>query len=226
MNYEEALPQEFEEELAKCPVAYLPWGALEWHGQHLPLGLDSLKAHTLCQLVADTVGGIVVPPVWCGFSTLAENGLPHTLEFRRDTVMLLLREYLEQLAKVGFKLIVVLTGHYGPKHVAALVEAANTFTLSGAYPDAVIWVLPEYELARKLGYHGDHAAKWETSIMMRLRPELVKIERLDDAAALEGIGGEDPRGSASTELGAQAVRAIVDNLSRRVAEFIESRSER
>lgn len=222
MNYEEALPQEFEEELARTPVAYLPWGALEWHGRHLPLGLDSLKAHSLCELVASTVGGIVVPPVWCGFSTLAENGFPHTLEFRSDTVMLLLREYLEQLARIGFRLIVVLTGHYGTEHVAALVEAANTFTASGDYPGTVVWVLPEYELARGLGYNGDHAAKWETSLMMRLRPELVKIERLDDNTASEGIYGEDPRSGASADLGTRAVDEIVANLSRRVSESLAS----
>lgn len=222
MNYEGSLPKEFGEELSRAPVAYLPWGALEWHGRHLPLGLDALKAHRLCELVADRAGGIVVPPVWCGFSTLAENGLPYTLEFGRDTVMLLLKEYLEQLAMVGFNLVVVLTGHYGPKHVAALVEAANTFTVSGRHSETVVWVLPEYELARELGYHGDHAAKWETSILMHLRPELVEIERLDDRTATEGIYGEDPRRSASCELGAQVVERIVEHLSCRVAEFLGS----
>jgi creatinine amidohydrolase len=173
-------------------------------------------------MVADQAGGIVVPPVWCGFSTLADNGLPYTLEFGRDTVMLLLKEYLEQLAMVGFKLVVVLTGHYGPKHVAALVEAANTFTVSGRLAQTVVWVLPEYELARELGYHGDHAAKWETSILMHLRPELVDMERLDDRTATEGIYGEDPRRSANSELGAQVVESIVEHLSGRVAKFLRS----
>ena len=86
---------------------------------------------------------------------MAENGLPYTLEFGRDTVRLLLQEYLEQLATVGSKLVVVLTGHYGSKHVAALVEAANTFTVSGRHSQTVVWVMPEYELARELGYQGN-----------------------------------------------------------------------
>lgn len=222
MNYEVALPKEFGEELARAPVAYLPWGALEWHGRHLPLGLDALKAHRLCELVAARAGGIVIPPVWCGHSTLAEDGLPYTLEFSRNAVMLLLEEYLAQLAAVGFRLVVVLTGHYGPKHVSALVEAANTFTLFGRHPDTTVWVLPEYELARDLGYRGDHAARWETSILMHLRPDLVEIERLDDRTATEGIIGEDPRTTASEELGAKAVERIVENLSRRVTAFLSS----
>jgi creatinine amidohydrolase/Fe(II)-dependent formamide hydrolase-like protein len=134
--------------------------------------------------------------------------------------MLLLEEYLTQLAAVGFKLVVVLTGHYGPKHVAALVEAANSFTLFGRYSDTIVWVIPEYELARDLGYRGDHAARWETSILMHLRRDLVDIERLDDRTATEGIGGEDPRTTASEELGATVVERIVENLSRRVTEFL------
>ena len=58
----------------------------------------------------------------------SHGGFPLTLEFKRETVMQLLTEYLEQLSDVGFKLIVVLSGHYGPPHIAALVEAANLFT--------------------------------------------------------------------------------------------------
>lgn len=190
--------------------------------QRLSPKTDDSTAHspaTEPELVADQIGGFVVPPVWCGFSTLANDGFPYTLEFGRDIVVLLLQEYLDQLAMVGLKLGVVLTGHYGPKHVAALVEAANTFAVFGHHSETVVWVPPEYELARELGYHGDHAARWETSLLMRLRPELVDIGRLDDRAAAEGIGGEDLRGSTGNELEAQVVERIVENLSLRVAHF-------
>ena len=81
-------------------------------------------------------------------------------------------------------------------------------------------MLPEYEPARGLGYHGDHTAKWETSILMHLRPGLVDIERLDEGTATEGIYGEDPRRSASSYLGARVVERIVAHLSCKVAEFL------
>jgi len=38
--YSELTPQEFRERLAQAPIAYLPLGTLEWHGEHLPLGAD------------------------------------------------------------------------------------------------------------------------------------------------------------------------------------------
>ncbi len=65
------------------------------------------------------------------------------------------------------------------------------------------------------GFTSDHAAKWETSILWRLRPEWVDIYKLpkDTAAPLEGVGGDDPRLHASRDLGRAAVDAIARDLS-------------
>jgi len=225
MQYEELLPAEFNAILQKAPVAYLPWAALEWHGYHMALGNDGLKAHGILQRVSEKTGGVVLPPVWCGFDTLkldSHGGFPLTLEFKRETVMQLLTEYLEQLSDIGFKLIVVLSGHYGPPHIAALVEAANLFTIWQTQRQTRVWIIPEYDLVTDLGYRGDHAAKWETAILMHLRPELVDLTRLDDSTAGEagGILGEDPRQSATPELGGRIVDAIVHRLSERVEKYL------
>lgn len=226
MHYEELLPAEFNEILQTTPVAYLPWGALEWHGHHMALGNDGLKAHGILSRIADEAGGVVLPPVWCGFDTLkldSHGQFPLTLEFRRQTVMQLLTEYLEQLSDIGFKLVVVLSGHYGPPHIAALVEAANLFTIWRKERQTRVWIIPEYDLVTDLNYRGDHAAKWETAILMYLRPDLVDISRLDDSTAGEngGILGEDPRSSATPELGAYIVSAIVQRLANRVQKYLE-----
>ncbi len=228
MRYEELLPAEFEAVLKAAPVAYLPWGALEWHGYHLALGLDSLKAHAIAERVANHTGGIVLPPVWCGYNTMKDfGGFPLTLEFRRTTVMQLLTEYLEQLSDIGFKLVVVVCGHYGPPHIAALVEAATSFTIWQPQRNTRVWILPDNDLVTDLGYHGDHAAKWETSILMALRPELVEIDRLDDtsAGAAGGILGEDPRAGASSQQGAAILDAIVERLAARVTRFLSAGHE-
>lgn len=226
MRYTELMPEEFEAVMRDTPVAYLPWGALEWHGYHMPMGVDGMKAEAILQRVADKTGGVVLPAVWCGYDTLAieKNGaFPFTLEFKRDTIKQLLTDYLEQLSDVGFKLIVVLTSHYGPPHTAALIEAANLFTIWETERDTRVWVIPENELGLHEGYRGDHAAKWETTIMMHLRPDLVKMERLSDetAGAKGGILGEDPRGVASAELGEHIVGVIVDRLAERVQRYLK-----
>jgi creatinine amidohydrolase/Fe(II)-dependent formamide hydrolase-like protein len=119
-------------------------------------------------------------------------------------------------------LIVVLSGHYGPPHIAALVEAANLFTIWQTQRQTRVWIIPEYDLVTDLGYRGDHAAKWETAILMYLRPELVDLSRLDDRTSGEagGILGEDPRQTATPELGGQIVDAIVERLSQRVGKYL------
>ena len=67
VRFEEMLPHEMEAAVAAFPVAYVPFGSLEWHGKHLPLGNDTLKAHLLLCQVAERYGGVVVPPTYWGF---------------------------------------------------------------------------------------------------------------------------------------------------------------
>ena len=109
---------------------------------------------------------------------------------------------------------ILVTGHYGSPHVNALKAVAERV---GRRTKARIWVLPEYELTKEdIGYRGDHAAKWETSLLMHLRPELVDMSQqpTDPQAKLEGVGGEDPRFQASPELGRTAAEAIEERLAK------------
>jgi len=61
IRFEEMLPDELKKEMRKHPVVYLPLGTLKWHGRHLALGNDAIKAHQLCCLIAEKAGGVVVP---------------------------------------------------------------------------------------------------------------------------------------------------------------------
>jgi len=225
IDYENLLPREFNQILEATPVAYLPWGALEWHGEHMALGNDGLKAQAILRRVAQAAGGIVLPPVWCGYWTMQwqiHGGFPLTLEFRRETVQQLLAEYIQQLSAIGFKLIVVLSGHYGSEHMKALRETAEQETKQANYRGPEVWILADHDLVHDLGYTGDHAAKWEMSILMHLYPELVDMSRLNDenAGRSGGILGEDPRSTASEQSGSEIVTAIVDRLVRRVKQAL------
>jgi len=215
MRYARALPIELGDELARKPVAYVPWGALEWHGEHLALGQDALKVERICDLTAERAGGVVLPMLFIGYRTMQVHGMPYTLEFSRELVKATFLELMKQLELVGFKVVVVLCGHYGQSHLAAVAEAAEEYSKTGR---AKVLALPEYALVEDMGYRGDHAAKWETSIFSSLYPELVNMQRLprDLNTPLRGIMGEDPRLHASRELGAKTVSAIVERLAQRV----------
>jgi len=191
------------------PIAYLPFGTLEWHGLHLALGNDAVKAHDLCLRVAEKAGGVVVPATYW-----AIGGMPHpwTARFDASLIEKLFYAIFEQMAHVGFKVVIAVTGHYGMEQFCALKRAASDFMLRS---NLIIAPLPEYEVAYEKGYHGDHAAKWETSILWALRPELVNLSWLGENLQQppEGVGGEDPRVHASRQLGEEVVNYMVERLS-------------
>ena len=70
----EALAKEF-------PVIYVPFGLIEWHGRHLPLGNDSLKAHGILVKCAEKYGGVVYPPIWFHSDFRQEFLVPVLTEF-------------------------------------------------------------------------------------------------------------------------------------------------
>ncbi len=106
-----------------------------------------------------------------------------------------------------------ITGHYGIEQFYTLKRAAREFMYKS---NLMVAPMPEYEVAFEKGYRGDHAAKWETSILWALRPELVDMSRLSKnlEGPLEGVGGDDPRAHASKELGEGVVSHIVNRLSK------------
>jgi len=210
VRYEELLPHEMEEIIKDKPIAYLPFGTLEWHGLHLALGNDAVKAYELCLRVAEKAGGVIVPATYW-----AIGGMPHPWTTRLDAQLIerLFYAIFEQMAHVGFKVVVAMTGHYGIEQFYTLKKAACEFMHRS---NLVVAPMPEYEVAFEKGYRGDHAAKWETSILWALRPELVDVSRLSKNLdePLEGVGGEDPRVYASKELGEEVISHMVDQLSK------------
>jgi len=60
------LPWQLREAMAARPVVYIPLGTIEWHCEHLPVGLDALTAHGVCLGAAKADGGIVLPPLYYG----------------------------------------------------------------------------------------------------------------------------------------------------------------
>jgi len=218
-RYEELRPDQIEAILDETGVAYLPWGALEWHGPHAAIGLDALKIHHLALRCAEVTGGVVLPVVYAGYQTMKPHaGFKHTVEVPAEVIHGLANAYLDQLADEGFRLAVLMMGHYGPEHVRNIRFACENWP---RYRDPgtgmKVWAFPEPEVIAEDGYRGDHAAAYEVSLLMYFRPDLVDLSRLPqdgelDARAL-GIGGEDPRTKASAEYGKELCDAIVKRVS-------------
>jgi creatinine amidohydrolase/Fe(II)-dependent formamide hydrolase-like protein len=131
--------------------------------------------------------------------------LPVTAAFLKH----LLLTTLSGLERVGFRASILATGHTCRQQRDLMRTIAQEYAGS-----MVVYGTDDMEWANDLDFSSDHAAKWETSILWYLYPELVDIYQLpkDAAVPLEGVGGDDPRLYASRELGKSAVRAIARDL--------------
>jgi len=234
-KYEEMTPGEFTEAVNKTPIFIVPTGLLEWHGDHLPLGQDALKAYGICLRVADKLGGGIVLPLnyWGrpGFSTYVG-----TLTFSDGLIRSLFWELFEQLRKVGAKIILVVTGHYGPCQVDCLKGIADDF--NKCHPDICVIAQPEYEGVLIDGeVPADHAGKFETSMFWRMYPELVQMDKFR-IGKIEVPTYNDPpqnhyresplwewkedlRKTASPELGERTIVMIVDHIVAKVKDKLE-----
>lgn len=204
-------PREIEEARAACSTIFQPLGTIEWHGVHNVAGVDAVKAHALCVRAARKGGGVVAPSLYGGVGGMNE---PHTfiMDPEDDVFSKLLRPWLEQLcremARDGFRAIIILTGHYGAAQQVVVRETAVRMSRALAIP---VLGTPEYWLALDEGYMGDHAAWGETSLMMHLFPDTVDLSRLGKPP-YQGVGGRDPKES-SAEDGRRLTETIVSRLA-------------
>ena len=245
-RYERLRPAQIVEAREACPVAYLPIGTIEWHGVHNPVGLDTLKIHALLIKCAEASGGLVFPPLYYGENreqALMEANSPDREQIARgmklppssfapgymvEPVSAQNRSYhnllihmFHQIKSLGFKVLVVGAGHYPLLDHAR--SAAASFHQEQARPNMITWAMTGYELVRgKFEPCGDHAGKWETSLLMYLDPGMQDLSGLpeDRGAKLVGASNNGVQDS-SPDFGREATEAIVEIVAGRVAAFLE-----
>jgi len=225
VQYEEMSPDELEKTIKGFPVAYVPVGSLEWHGRHLPLGNDTIKAHAILIRTAQKYGGVVIPPTYWGHMRHWKPGC-HPGLFA-DLVDQFYVEIFKGLVTVGFKVVIGVTGHDVKEQVASLQKAVEAILSDGK---ATGFAMMEGSLNEDDPDVGmDHAAKWETSYLMVLRPDLVDMEKirhedLENKSGRKeaGIMGLDPRVYASKEVGEKAIELIVDKIGQKAQELLTS----
>ncbi len=209
-RYSELRPEQITSIREQSDIAFVPWGALEWHCQHAPIGLDSIKAEGICQAIAQRIGGVVLPAISMGVNTIKPfKGFPHSIDFSDELVAEVAAAFCSQLADEGFRIVVLLTGHYPPEHLAAL--EAGACKARKAYPDIDFVVWADNELMGK-AYRGDHAGATETSFQLLFDSSNVDLTSLPDRALTldgDGVMGEDPR-DASEERGRKQLAIAVD----------------
>jgi creatinine amidohydrolase len=220
-------PAQLEAAARAFPVVYVPFGLIEWHGRHLPLGNDALKAHAILVKCAEHHGGVVYPPVY--FPHAVHN--PDTGDLvaaDRQWKLAMVTALFERLKQTGFRVIIGVSGHNIQTQIALIDEALKPVVADGTTTGVGLW---EMSLSRCDESNSDHAAKWETSNMMFFYGNLVDMSQLGTGPLApnmkppDGIGGLDPREHASAEVGRRNVELAVAAIGRKATELLASLPE-
>lgn len=225
---------EFAAGLEQTRTVLIPFGSTEEHGTHLPLDTDTLHAMEVGQRLSQQRSIFIAPPIHYGVCRSSSQH-PGTVTITTDTLKRLTIDIVKSLHQQGLTNFVLLSGHAGGTHMAALTDAGER--LLEMLPGIRIAVLTEYMLASREGAHlietaGDsHAGEIETSRMLHSHPHLVKGTAPREFPSFPagilvrnkrkfwpgGVWG-DP-GKASAEKGAQLEAVVLRALDRLVEQL-------
>lgn len=161
-------------------VALLPVGAIEAHGPHLPLATDGLIAEAMVAVAARRLAGHgLVPLLLPTFPYTAAPfaaAFPGTLSLRPETVTAVLADLAHALAASGLRFLALANAHLDPTHLGSLdagAEAARAAGLAVAFPNLTRkpWAL---RLTAEFKSGACHAGRFEGSIVLATRPDLVR----------------------------------------------------
>jgi len=170
----------------------VPIGVTEQHGYHLPLSTDSLIATHLARRAAQRLGMLVAPTFTHSFSG---GSLPGTINFSPAVMSLAMGDLLSSLAAQGFRNFYLFVCHGGSENLRALQDALHLLLRGNpAFREVLVALLPVWQLCSPgTGYQQGfreqdwHAGWLETSLVMHLEPELVRLNELAlDAEPLLG----------------------------------------
>ena len=248
VRYHEMLPHEIVARRKKFPAAFIGLGGLEWHGEHLAVGNDALKAEKLCELAAAAAGGFLMPTLWYGEPRTAglmeansnRNGkitdlmdLPAanfsqgrfgiSRDDQRAFYQQLVFHTLAEMNTIGMKAVCFVSGHYPLK--TWVDKAISRFHRLKRFRGTRAFCGIECHYVRPEQRHragGDHAAYWETSYLLHLRPDCVDMSVYNgrDEEELIGVMGTDPRHAAGIEAGRKACKLIVKGMVLRARQLI------
>jgi creatinine amidohydrolase len=173
-----------------APV-FLPVGATEQHGPHLPLGTDAMLAAAVAKDVAAAVDGLVAPALSYGYKSQPKCGggqhFDGTTSLDAGTLIGQVRDTVRELVRHGAKKLVVVNGHY--ENQWFIIEGIDLAMREVSGSGVEIMRLEYWDfftaptLARIFpegfpGYALEHAAVLETSMMLHYHPSLVHLDRI------------------------------------------------
>jgi creatinine amidohydrolase len=171
---------EFAERAPNAPAGLLPVGSVEAYGPHLPLGTDGLVAQALARRLGERLGCLVGPLIPVGWTAVLAD-FPGTISVPTEALRAYCKPVAASLLRSGFRSLIFINGHAG--NITALDELC--YELAAEYDDRFLACINTWQfiqpltdglLASKVDKFG-HAGELNTSVMLHLHPELVRMEK-------------------------------------------------
>jgi creatinine amidohydrolase len=158
-------------------MVIIPMGATEQHGPHLPLGTDYYESFGISKIISEKTGVVVAQVLMVGYS-IYHSGFPGTLSLKPETMEQVLFETVEVLLKYGFRRFMFLNYHGGNNIVQDKVMHRINHSTKGIAVAIGIGNSIQKEDEEE-EFFDWHAGKSETSIMLYIRPDLVRMDRAE-----------------------------------------------
>ena len=178
VKWEELTAEDFRAAIQQSKgTCLLPFGILEKHGPHLPLGTDLLNVRYAALHAAEQEFAVVFPEYYFGQIFEAKHE-PGTVAYSADLQLKLLQETTDEMARNGCKKVVIVNGHGGNEHLLPYFAQAQM----ASPKDYVVYVLDGERNrpggpAKKSTGIDYHAGEDETSNTLYTHPELTHIDR-------------------------------------------------
>ncbi|MGB8325487.1 MAG: creatininase family protein [Candidatus Acidiferrum sp.] len=176
-KWEELTAADFRDAITKAQgTCLLPFGILEKHGPHLPLGTDLLNVRYVAEHAAQQEYVVIFPQYFAGQIFEARHE-PGTIAYSAEMQMKLLQETTDEMARNGCKKVVIVNGHGGNENLLPYFAQSQ---LERPH-DYVVYVQWGHEATKKVGAEKTgpdwHAGESETSNTLVSHPDLVHLDR-------------------------------------------------
>jgi creatinine amidohydrolase len=178
VRWEELTGEEFVQAVHRAQgTCLLPFGILEKHGAHLPLGTDLLNVRHISLAAAQQEYAVVFPEYYFGQIFEAKHQ-PGTVAYSLALQLQLLQETTDEMARNGCKKVLIVNGHGGNEHLLPLF-AQGQMAQPHDYLVYVLWPMTKEATGRPAQKDkvDMHAGESETSRTMISRPDLVHMDR-------------------------------------------------
>jgi creatinine amidohydrolase len=165
-------------------VLLLPVGALEQHGPHLPLNTDTVIARSTCAYASALTSAPVLPALPYTVSIGHTEKWPGTFAIFHETLMQTVREIARWAMASGWKKLLLVNSHFGNDASLRCAVDRLRFDFAGEFMVASrnTWQLsPEIQARFSHDAADWHANEAETSLLMFLAPETVRMDRIPNA---------------------------------------------